>query len=124
MSVGYSEFITVHHFPYGVGRDNQLHTMNQLSTHNVMMYNKFPLKFQEPNTQDESGSGEIRDGETNGGDKRGVSSSLSSLIKVSPLKSLLREDLRRRISARGRARNSNVRIVSFYCQKKYFLWAV
>ncbi|KOB72549.1 putative zinc finger protein [Operophtera brumata] len=47
-----------------------------------------------------------RERETNG-DKRGVSSSLSSLIKVSPLKSLLREDLRRRISARGRARGSN-----------------
>ncbi|XP_026765036.1 zinc finger protein ztf-16 isoform X2 [Galleria mellonella] len=65
-----------------------------------------PIK-QEPNTQDESGSGEVKEGEANGGDKRGVSSSLSSLIKVSPLKSLLREDLRRRISARGRARNSN-----------------
>lgn len=62
--------------------------------------------FQEPNHQEESSCGE-RDAETNG-DKRGVSSSLSSLIKVSPLKSLLREDLRRRISARGRARGSNV----------------
>lgn len=43
----------------------------------------------------------------NSGEKRGQnvsSSSLSSLIKVSPLKSLLREDLRRRISARGRGR--------------------
>ncbi|KAG6450706.1 zinc finger protein ztf-16 isoform X1 [Manduca sexta] len=65
-----------------------------------------PIK-QEPNAQEESGGGELRDGEANGGDKRGVSSSLSSLIKVSPLKSLLREDLRRRISARGRARGSN-----------------
>lgn len=66
--------------------------------------------FQEPNTQEESGNNEMREGETNGGDKRGVSSSLSSLIKVSPLKSLLREDLRRRISARGRARGSSVRL--------------
>lgn len=57
--------------------------------------------------QEESGSAD-RDGETNGNDKRDVSSSLSSLIKVSPLKSLLREDLRRRISARGRTRGSNV----------------
>ncbi|XP_026491366.2 zinc finger protein ztf-16 [Vanessa tameamea] len=56
-----------------------------------------PIK-QEPSAADESGAG---DGEA-GGDKRDVSSSLSSLIKVSPLKSLLREDLRRRISARGR----------------------
>lgn len=64
-----------------------------------------PIK-QEPNMQEESGSAE-RDGETNGNDKRDVSSSLSSLIKVSPLKSLLREDLRRRISARGRTRGSN-----------------
>lgn len=63
--------------------------------------------FQEPNAHEESGAG--GEGEANGGDKRGVSSSLSSLIKVSPLKSLLREDLRRRISARGRARGSNVR---------------
>ncbi|KAL4703309.1 hypothetical protein ACJJTC_006672 [Scirpophaga incertulas] len=61
-----------------------------------------PIK-QEPNAQDESGTVETRDGEANG-DKRGVS---SSLIKVSPLKSLLREDLRRRISTRGRARGSN-----------------
>ncbi|KPJ00953.1 PREDICTED: DNA-binding protein Ikaros isoform X1 [Papilio xuthus] len=64
-----------------------------------------PIK-QEPNTQEEGGSGE-RDGEANSMDKRGVSSSLSSLIKVSPLKSLLREDLRRRISARGRSRGNN-----------------
>ncbi|XP_072941859.1 uncharacterized protein [Epargyreus clarus] len=40
-----------------------------------------PIK-QEPNTQEESGQGESRDGEANG-DKRGVSSSLSSLIKTS-----------------------------------------
>ncbi|XP_063823201.1 zinc finger protein ztf-16 [Ostrinia nubilalis] len=60
-----------------------------------------PIK-QEPNAQEESGTGG-GEGEANG-DKRGVS---SSLIKVSPLKSLLREDLRRRISARGRARGSN-----------------
>ncbi|XP_049888165.1 zinc finger protein ztf-16 isoform X1 [Pectinophora gossypiella] len=60
-----------------------------------------PIK-QEPNAE-EGGAG----CEGDGGDKRGVSSSLSSLIKVSPLKSLLREDLRRRISARGRARGSN-----------------
>ncbi|KAI8440435.1 hypothetical protein MSG28_001743 [Choristoneura fumiferana] len=38
-----------------------------------------PIK-QEPNTQEESGGGESQ-GEANGGDKRGVSSSLSSLIK-------------------------------------------
>ncbi|XP_004927794.2 DNA-binding protein Ikaros [Bombyx mandarina] len=62
-----------------------------------------PIK-QEPNTQEE-GSGD-GGGETNG-DKRGVSSSLSSIIKVSPLKSLLREDLRRRITARGRGNRSN-----------------
>ncbi|RVE48951.1 hypothetical protein evm_006413 [Chilo suppressalis] len=61
-----------------------------------------PIK-QELNAQDDPGTGDTRDGESNG-DKRGVS---SSLIKVSPLKSLLREDLRRRISARGRARGSN-----------------
>ncbi|GBP67246.1 Zinc finger protein 746 [Eumeta japonica] len=60
-----------------------------------------PIK-QEP-LQDEGTGTETREGEANG-DKRGVS---SSLIKVSPLKSLLREDLRRRISARGRARGSN-----------------
>ncbi|KAJ2950458.1 hypothetical protein O0L34_g8701 [Tuta absoluta] len=59
-----------------------------------------PIK-QEPHAED----GATADGE--GTDKRGVSSSLSSLIKVSPLKSLLREDLRRRISARGRARGTN-----------------
>ncbi|KAI5645137.1 hypothetical protein NE865_02685 [Phthorimaea operculella] len=59
-----------------------------------------PIK-QEPHAEDSGAA----DGE--GSDKRGVSSSLSSLIKVSPLKSLLREDLRRRISARGRARGNN-----------------
>lgn len=65
--------------------------------------------FQELHGHEDTGNGEMRDGETNG-EARGVSSSLSSLIKVSPLKSLLREDLRRRISARGRARarGSNV----------------
>ncbi|CAG9563278.1 unnamed protein product [Danaus chrysippus] len=60
-----------------------------------------PIK-QEPNAQEE-GSGDAGEGE----DKRDVSSSLSSLIQVSPLKSLLREDLRRRISARGRSRANN-----------------
>ncbi|CAB3235906.1 unnamed protein product [Arctia plantaginis] len=39
-----------------------------------------PIK-QEPNAQEESGNNDIREGETNG-DKRGVSSSLSSLIKA------------------------------------------
>lgn len=62
----------------------------------------------------------MREGETNGGDKRGVSSSLSSLIKVSPLKSLLREDLRRRISARGRARGSSVRLCRVQSLRKSF----
>ncbi|CAH2237256.1 zinc finger protein ztf-16 [Pararge aegeria] len=65
-----------------------------------------PIK-QEPNTQEESGREGDNEGETNGKDKRDVTSSLSSLIKVSPLKSLLREDLRRRISARGRSRANN-----------------
>ncbi|XP_041972863.1 zinc finger protein ztf-16-like [Aricia agestis] len=60
-----------------------------------------PIK-QEPNAQEEGTDREE-------GDKRDVSSSLSSLIKVSPLKSLLREDLRRRISARGRNRGANAR---------------
>ncbi|XP_034825134.1 zinc finger protein ztf-16 [Maniola hyperantus] len=65
-----------------------------------------PIK-QEPHTQEESGREGDNEPESNGKDKRDVSSSLSSLIKVSPLKSLLREDLRRRISARGRSRASN-----------------
>ncbi|CAK1551964.1 unnamed protein product [Leptosia nina] len=64
-----------------------------------------PIK-QEPNAGEDGNGGE-RESDSNGGDKRDVSSSLTSLIKVSPLKSLLREDIRRRISARGRTRGSN-----------------
>ncbi|CAF4854717.1 unnamed protein product [Pieris macdunnoughi] len=60
-----------------------------------------PIK-QEPNAEENAG-------EDGNGEKRDVKSSLNSLIKVSPLKSLLREDLRRRISARGRSRGSNAR---------------
>ncbi|XP_077286896.1 uncharacterized protein LOC143911750 isoform X2 [Arctopsyche grandis] len=84
-----------------------------------------PIK-QEPTSHDESSTPMGGNGEPTGGTgdegnnnnnslsissdvKRGsgvTSSSLSSLIKVSPLKSLLREDLKRRITARGRGRTS------------------
>ncbi|GAB0096086.1 1-phosphatidylinositol 3-phosphate 5-kinase [Sergentomyia squamirostris] len=73
-----------------------------------------PIK-QEPNTNDEYGDGKARSSEqtspssatvSNSGDNSVPSSSLTSLIKVSPLKSLLREDLKRRISARASNRAS------------------
>ncbi|XP_055691636.1 zinc finger protein ztf-16 [Lutzomyia longipalpis] len=73
-----------------------------------------PIK-QEPNTNDEYAEGKIRPSEqtsptqtavSNSGDSSVPSSSLTSLIKVSPLKSLLREDLKRRISARASSRAS------------------
>ncbi|XP_055703465.1 zinc finger protein ztf-16 isoform X2 [Phlebotomus papatasi] len=72
-----------------------------------------PIK-QEPNTNDEYAEGKVRPNEqtspsatvSNSGDSSVPSSSLTSLIKVSPLKSLLREDLKRRISARASNRAS------------------